>query len=56
MYSAALLTFYLGGTLEMFKSQEEPSIKIIIKVGSGFNVNEGCKLISVNATYNKKVY
>jgi hypothetical protein len=35
--------FYLGGTLEIiFKFQGNPCVKIIMKVGSGFNVDKGC--------------
>jgi hypothetical protein len=45
-------SFLLGEILEIIcKSQLNPYIKIITKMGSGFNVNKGCKLILISAIY-----
>jgi hypothetical protein len=31
-------------------------IKIIMNVGSGFNLDKGCKLILISTIYNMKIY
>jgi hypothetical protein len=43
-------------SLNNFQLSGNPCIKIIMKVGSGFNINKGCKLILISTMYNMKIY
>jgi hypothetical protein len=45
-----------GNTWNHFQISRNTCIKISTKVGSGFNINTSCKVTSISAIYNTKIY